>query len=239
MWNILIGFPGEAEATLRKYLLDIPLLTHLPAPLAVIPVRFDRFSPYFTLAQEHKLKLKPFDFYEMVYPFEAKALENLAYFFMDDNFDAEYQVNVARYYTPLNEKVQLWKGLWNAEAEDPIAMLYWKGEGDGTRVHDSRSGTAREFPIGATARRILDFLDDPASSAKLTGQFPDLGPARLEEEVASLRQQGLVFEEEGRLLNLVLPGPPPPRESMGHAISVLIGTRGLRRYRRDGGGIAV
>jgi len=80
-WNLLAGFPNEPESVYEKYCRDIPLLTHLSPPSGAFPVRFDRFSPYFKLAEEYGLKLVPGDFYGMIYPFPAEDLVHLAYFF--------------------------------------------------------------------------------------------------------------------------------------------------------------
>src|SRR5262249_27521165 len=66
-WNLLVGFPGEPEEVYKKYYDDLPLLLHLQPPSGAFPVRFDRFSPYYTRAQEYGLKLNPCEFYEMIY----------------------------------------------------------------------------------------------------------------------------------------------------------------------------
>ena len=44
----LLGFPRGQAAVYEDYLHLIPTLVHLPPPGATFPVRFDRFSPYFT-----------------------------------------------------------------------------------------------------------------------------------------------------------------------------------------------
>jgi radical SAM superfamily enzyme YgiQ (UPF0313 family) len=80
-WNLLIGFPGEQEGVYKKYIADLPALVHLPPPSGVFPVRFDRFSPSFMRAAEYDLKLRPLELYELVYPFPAESLTQLAYFF--------------------------------------------------------------------------------------------------------------------------------------------------------------
>jgi len=63
---------------------------HLPRRRASIRFVFDRFSPYHTKAGEFGLDLHPYDFYSLVYPFPERALQNLAYYFIDRNFAAPY-----------------------------------------------------------------------------------------------------------------------------------------------------
>ena len=96
-WNLLIGFPGEGEDVYSKYVDDIPLLTHLPPPTGVYPVRFDRYSPYFMKSEEYGLDLHPLDYYSLIYPFPEEALDNLAYYFGDSNSGAEYAQMVSKW----------------------------------------------------------------------------------------------------------------------------------------------
>ena len=53
-WNLLVGFPGEGAEVYEKYLQDLPLLRHLPPPSGVLPVRYDRYSPYYVKAKEYE-----------------------------------------------------------------------------------------------------------------------------------------------------------------------------------------
>ncbi|HEX8904057.1 MAG TPA: RiPP maturation radical SAM C-methyltransferase, partial [Longimicrobiaceae bacterium] len=109
MWNLLIGFPGEEISVYEKYASELHLLTHLVPPSGVYPVRFDRFSPYYEEAGAYGLDLHPLDWYELTYPWPPEALENLAYYFSDHEYGAEYAMNAARMLRPLREQVDRWK----------------------------------------------------------------------------------------------------------------------------------
>ena len=121
-WNLLIGFPNEPEAVYQKYYEDIPLLTHLYPPGGVFPVRFDRFSPYFKLAAEYSLKLRPSDFYAMIYPFPSEDLEQLAYFFRDAEFQSPYQMSTARWLGKLRERIAQWQALWARDVKPELTL---------------------------------------------------------------------------------------------------------------------
>lgn len=213
-WNLLIGFPGESETVFRKYLRDIPLLTHLPAPIGVAPVRFDRFSPYFTQAEHYGLKLQPFDFYALSYPFPAESLQQLAYYFIDLNFEAPHTAAVARWIGPLQQAIQNWIQLWEGDRPEPKALLYLQQRGGQTLVCDSRFGTLHEYPLDAEELRILQLLDQPQTLARLRAATPDLDP---EKALRTLQERQLLFEERERYLSLVLPGRPARREALGVA----------------------
>ena len=66
-------------------------------------MRFDRFSPYFMSAQEYGLKLRPCPFYALVYPFSDRELTDLAYFFVDENYENEYMASTAKWIKKLEK----------------------------------------------------------------------------------------------------------------------------------------
>jgi ribosomal peptide maturation radical SAM protein 1 len=201
-WNLLIGFPGEEIEVYEKYVADLPLLTHLPPPDGVFPVRFDRFSPYFVDAAEYGLELRPLDWYALTYPFGSEALMEIAYYFQDQNITAPYAMNVARMITRLRERVNRWTTLWEDPATRPRVAV--TREGGVGHVFDSRSGTAVEYTIGDGALRLLDAL---GTAKKLANVAQELDGVRVEDELAELLERGLVFHEGERYLSLV----PPPR----------------------------
>ena len=208
-WNLLIGFPGELEDVYRKYAADIPLLTHLPPPTGVFPVRFDRYSPYFVKAREYGLDLVPVDYYELIYPFSKESLLNMAYYFRDRNFGAEYIKWSTKWLGELRAKVGQWQSIWTQNGNGQ-PQLFFKQNGSSTVVHDSRNGKAIEYDVGAVGREVLEYLSDRPKElgdvAKKMSHISGFDPVR---EVAALQAKGLVFQEGERYLNLVLAKEPP------------------------------
>ncbi len=144
-WNLLIGFPGEGEEVYRKYINDIPLLTHLPPPTGVYPVRFDRYSPYFMKSEEYGLDLHPLDYYSLIYPFSEEALSNMAYYFADFNIGAEYAQTMSRWIGKIKEKIDLWIEAWKNDEVVPELVVY--EDGAQTMIRDSRNGRVNEYPL--------------------------------------------------------------------------------------------
>jgi magnesium-protoporphyrin IX monomethyl ester (oxidative) cyclase len=200
-WNLLVGFPGEPESVYEKYCKDIPLLTHLYPPGGVFPIRFDRFSPYHKLAAEYGLKLHPSDFYSMIYPFPKEDLYDLAYFFRDEDLNAPYLVNTSRWLGRLRERVAQWWALW--ERSSKPELLFEESGGD-TIVSDSRSGSRVEHRISPSAERVLRTLRQHHKIPRLAEVLGDLSIEEVTREVAALRELGLLFEENGLYLSLVL-----------------------------------
>ncbi len=204
-WNLLIGFPGEGEDVYKKYVDDIPLLTHLQPPTGVYPVRFDRYSPYFMKSKEYGLDLHPLDYYSLIYPFPQEALDNLAYYFADTNTGAEYAQTMTKWIGRIREKVDPWIRVWKENEEPPKLILH--GNGDESMITDSRSGEVKEYRIGAIGALVLNILaDKPKRVGDVAREFGDVAGFNAAQEVASLREKGLLFQEEDRYLSLVLNG---------------------------------
>lgn len=201
-WNLLVGFPGEKEDVFRKYMADLPLLFHLPPPVNCFPVRFDRYSPYFTRAGEYGLDLQPFRFYRDVYPFSDESIRNIAYYFDDHNFSASYISAMIDWIGPLRQQIESWNARWQGADGTCHPELYF-AEPD--LVLDSRNGTAVEHRISDVSRRVLDALSKPKTPALLASTLADLPGFDADREIAMLRAKGFLFEEEGRYLNVVFP----------------------------------
>ncbi len=201
-WNLLIGFPGEGEDVYRKYINDIPLLTHLPPPTDVYPVRFDRYSPYFMKSREYGLDLHPLDYYSLIYPFSEEALSNMAYYFADFNIGAEYAQTMSKWIGKIKAKIDLWIEAWKHEVV-PELVVY--EDGAQTMIRDSRKGQVNEYSLGDISRRILDLLiEKPKRIGDVATEFAGVAGFDAAHELAMLREKGLIFEEDNRFISLVL-----------------------------------
>jgi magnesium-protoporphyrin IX monomethyl ester (oxidative) cyclase len=201
-WNLLMGFPREREEVFRKYVADLPLLTHLPPPQGAAMVRFDRFSPYHSKALEYGLKLAPLDFYGMSYPFDRAEIEQLAYFFSDQNL-SPYMIAAIKWHKPINDLIDAWRARWAGdESERPRLAVTRNAEG-GAEVLDTRGASPLRFALDEPDLLILRRLSSPLRPDRLAAEL-GLPAEETTERVAALRGRRLLFEEEGRLLNLVV-----------------------------------
>jgi ribosomal peptide maturation radical SAM protein 1 len=203
-WNLLIGFPGEQEDVYKKYIADLPALVHLPPPSGVFPVRFDRFSPYFMRAAEYDLKLRPLEFYELVYPFPAEALMQLAYFFTDENVFASYTIAVGEWITRLRGCVQAWRDRWNNAKVGIPPRLCFEDPGSSIII-DTRSGQMVKHDVRAAGRAFLECLSKPRKVEDVVRQLARSHNIDIDAELRSATEKALVFQEDGRLVSLLLP----------------------------------
>ncbi len=208
-WNLLVGFPGEGEDVYQKYVRDLPLLMHLYPPNGVFPVRFDRYSPYFVRAHDYQLDLHPCDYYNFVYPLDAGALANLAYYFANHDFGAEYVTALAQGIGPVTRRIEAWQQRWSAEIPRSYPKLFFT-DGDSGLIRDSRSQVLKEQDVGKLGRMVLESLAQPKGLRELASALSDVAELNPESELARLCDLGLVFGEQGRDLSLVFPREPPP-----------------------------
>ncbi|HEY0512177.1 MAG TPA: RiPP maturation radical SAM C-methyltransferase [Thermoanaerobaculia bacterium] len=219
-WNILVGSPGEQEETYAKYVRDLPLLVHLPAPQGLFSIHFNRYSPYFTRAADFGLDLTPLDYYAMVYPFPPEAIANVAYDFADANLDAEYLLALAKWIDPVREKVQAWQRRWREEDDGLPPRLFFAERQGEAWIHDSRSGEAREYPVSPAVHRLLTHLDEPRLVSSLASDLTHVDGLDLDRDLAFVRERGLVFPEGEKLMSLVLRREPPPMTYRARALGV-------------------
>jgi ribosomal peptide maturation radical SAM protein 1 len=208
VWNLLVGFPGEGEDVYRKYCADLPLLTHLFPPQGVFPVRFDRFSPYFTEARDYKLDLYPLDYYSLTYPFNKETLANFAYYFADRNVEADYFVTMVDWLGEVKGAAAKWRNRWNNDpnVRTDSPKLHFHAEMGGT-ILDSRSGELRRYDVGNGGRKLLESIYKPKAISTLVSEFPS---RQLADDLGVLYSHGLVFREGDRVVGLVCPSLPPP-----------------------------
>jgi magnesium-protoporphyrin IX monomethyl ester (oxidative) cyclase len=205
-WNLLIGFPGETEEVYKKYLEDIPLLVHLPAPSGAFPVRFDRYSPYFVNAEEYGLDLVPYDFYSAIYPFPEEALKNMAYYFEDRNYGADHVSRMIAWKERLNAGVTAWRQRQGASNGNCRPALFRKCRGSSSVICDSRSGEMVETEVDDLGTRILDLLHSKGLDIGYLARQTQTCNATVGRQIEHLQGLGLLFQEGERFISLVLAG---------------------------------
>ncbi len=218
-WNLLIFVPGEAEETYQRYIDLFPLLSHLHPPLAVYPIEFVRYSEYVEHPEKYGLSLCPEPFYSMIYPFDEQTISGLAHKFMNTRADPE---KIRWWMTELTRAINSWRARWlNSDGQEQARLCLIEDD-DETVVYDSRGGAASEYPLSHGALKILRFLENARtideveagvggiqaglrrSSCSENGASVEVPGLDVSSEVAALLERGLLFEENGRLLSLVV-----------------------------------
>jgi ribosomal peptide maturation radical SAM protein 1 len=202
-WNLLVGFPGETEQVFQKYIDDIPRLVHLQPPSGAFPVRFDRYSPYFDKAADYNLDLHANDWYGYVYPFDQAGLDQIAYYFMNHDFEAPYLRALVKHLNTIQQRIEAWRGQWHP-TNPRVPELTLRHDDGVALLTDTRFGTSRRSVIDEGQVAFLRFLNAPKRAHDLTQEFGVAGPDLL----AWATDQQLLFEEDGRLLALVIDVAP-------------------------------
>lgn len=217
-WNILVGSPGEPKETYQKYVRDLPLLVHLPAPQGLFSIHFNRYSPYFVNPDRWGLKLTPLDYYGLVYPFPEESVHNIAYDWTDENLEAEYLKALTGWIDPVQEKIRAWQAMWEDDAPQP--ELYMEQRGEETWIHDTRFGDVREYPLTPSARQLLLHLSEPRMIPSLSSDIGGIEGLEVEQNLAFFQEKGLLFQEGEKVMSLVLTRKPPRMTHRSSALGV-------------------
>ena len=191
LWNWMVGFPGdereEYEATLRL----IPLIEHLRPPMALAPVRVDRYSPYFEEPEAHGITgIAPLPGMERVWP-EGAPVETISY-----HFTAELR-------SPFRDDPRLgrrvtgvvggWSALWSRAGGPPVLAAEDAGGGRLRVVDTRRVSVEREVVLSVGASALLLELEKPRG-------------AKGEAALAELLYRNFVVDHDGKVLSVVVRG---------------------------------
>ena len=157
-YNLIWGFPGESAEDYLEMVKLIPLITHLPPPVGAGRVRIDRFSPNFNESEQLGFKsISPHPAYRHVYPFEPKALFNLAYFFIP-----EYIVspNFNEYVEALTDEIVRWKKCYSK------SNLFWMEKEADLLIWDFRPGAKDVLTLLKGRQKFVYMACDQITSAQ-------------------------------------------------------------------------
>jgi magnesium-protoporphyrin IX monomethyl ester (oxidative) cyclase len=208
VWLFLAGFPGEDDRWHEEVAGWLPLIYHLQPPTAVVRVRYDRFSVYHQHPERHGLRLRPLPAYATVYPVDTEALDDLAYFFVDETADPSAATTPG--IDALNRRLAEWRRCFAQPLRPVLSVIERDGALD---LLDTR-------PCAAQRRTTLHGLDaevyracDPATGGAELARRLAPGGARAEAVHAALARLvdlRLVLALHGKYLALGVAGEQPP-----------------------------
>lgn len=214
-WSILTQFPREQLIWLSEMDKTIPLLHHLQPPMALSPVQYHRFSPYFNSADEYGLQLAPSPAYSFIYPFEEKDLADLAYNFFDKNCKPlgdsflDYGSSEAN---TLYASICSWKSCFYGNLR-PL-LCYQELDGGLLQIIDTRKCSKKRIYLLSGLEKKLMIMGDCVTSLskavrQLRLQEEDVTSSCIANILASLESQGLVLVRKGHFLSLPIGGQVP------------------------------
>jgi ribosomal peptide maturation radical SAM protein 1 len=210
IWNLLYGFPGEEAADYEASARLMDALHHLMPPIGgLVPIRVDRFSPFFMNPEELGLRnLRPDAAYRHVYDLPAEALANLAYYFECDYADGR---RADEYIAPVRQALDRWRGSWGNRG-----LVYTD---DGTRLGlcDFRPGARRLWtPLTGVRRETYLFCDQHRSLQRITAFAEERGlsAAAIREFLAEMVEARLMATADGHFLSLGITVDGEPRTSV-------------------------
>lgn len=208
LWNIIFAFPGEPIDDYPAMLALLRRITHLPPPSVISPIRMDRFSPNHSLWKEFGFtKIAPLPAYRHVFPFDARALEQLAYYFSyeHDQFDASMEAA-----TDLQDFGREWRAQYEAGRTSELAVQV---SGRGFALIDTRFNVdPSRRDLTAEELQLLLACDAPIrresglhrASAVLAGRGREHSPELLDACLSQLIERGEIVEVSGLLVNVVV-----------------------------------
>jgi ribosomal peptide maturation radical SAM protein 1 len=203
-WNLLYGFPGETIRDYRDVIEMLPSLRYLCPPDGWAPLLVERFSRYFADPARYGLgRIEPLEGYRFVYPFPARAVRRIAYFF-DHGYRPALGTRI--YIERLRTEVERWR------AAGPEGSLRKERGPDGElTLVDARGGAeVVRHRLDGTDELLYEACDD-------IGHFDDLcelartrlGRQTPSDEVgrrlAAFVQRRLMIRENDSYLSLALP----------------------------------
>jgi ribosomal peptide maturation radical SAM protein 1 len=193
LWNFLTGIPGERRDDYEKMLELLPAIEHLEPPNGWGRIRLDRYSPYFSQAEEHGFRnVRPREIYENLYPPPAK-IDQIAYYFRGD-YSTEF-LEERELRKQLNEALDAWATIWEKGASRPVLVVLPLGQNHALIRDTRRCAVDTYFPLTRIHLELLRTLERPVPRGSL-GEDD-------REELNELLTRRFAVEHEGRVISVV------------------------------------
>jgi len=192
LWNWMVGFPDDEREDYDAFLRVAPFLHHLRPPVALAPVRVDRFSPYHNDPGAFGITdLQPLSGMARVWPPEAD-LHGIAYHFTG-SMRSPYRSS-RRLAARIDRCLSEWSEAWAAGV-----LCAGEDQEDGSLlVRDSRRVASEpEVRLSPEVAGLLRRLEKPTpyEEAEADSPVPAFG---------GLLSRGFLVQHEGVLLSVVV-----------------------------------
>ncbi len=153
-WNFLWDVPGEQDEWYGEMAEWLPMVSHLQPP-GVDRIQFHRFSPYHQRPESFGLSLTPFPLYNYVYPVASAQMQDLAYYFHDqERRSAKEELERRPHLKRVMKSLAVWNMLWGqggmeTTREKPVLVM--QEEENRIHIKDTR-------PCAVSSSHILDGL---------------------------------------------------------------------------------
>jgi ribosomal peptide maturation radical SAM protein 1 len=191
-WNVLCGIPGEDPEAYGSQIALMASIPHLIPPRGIVPIRIDRYSPYFESPEQHGIEgVRPYDAYRSLHPqMSSPELQDVAY-----HFEAVGSpVQTETYLDRLQKALTVWQERHS--------------RGDGLFL-DAEAGMVR---IEGNEASFIHTDEAASAVIKRTHRIASLD--RLLEEthctsasLEALIDAGLLYREGNRIINLIVRVP--------------------------------
>lgn len=205
LYNILYGLPADSPEALESMVRALPLLRHLDPPSTRGRIQITRYAPlqadpsrfgFGATRHEHSYDLI---FSEEFLADSAFDLDRYCYMF---ELPFEPAPRLLRLYREIDRICDEWE---EEDRRREIDLLYAPEAGGGVVVHDSRWSPTREYRLTETDAALLRAAERPHTLVSLRRELSGYSDDVFDASLNNLRALGLVFEDGGLIVSLVLP----------------------------------
>lgn len=203
-WNVLYGFPGEESRQYAEMAEILPLLFHLQPPQAMLPMRYDRFSPYQTRPADYGIEVAPNRSYRYIFPLTSEQIDDFAYFYQsraqaEENAPPDWPPSrKGEAYGAVDDLITQWLKLFWSNLPPLLSMT---DDGERLLIFDTRPcAKERRVTLTGRARDLYLACDVPRRG----GHFPE--SSEILEDLCARR---LMLTLDGQYLSLALRGSLP------------------------------
>ncbi len=205
LYNILYGLPDDDPAALEAMVCALPNLAHLDPPATRGRIQITRYAPLqsdpgrFGLRPSRHERSYDLIFSEAFLNSSGFDLDRYCYIF-ELPFEPSPRLTVA--YREIERLCDEWI---DADRRREIDLRYDIDDRGALVVHDGRQEPLLSYALEASEAALLVAAETPCTRASLKTALADASPDVFDACLTNLATRGLLFEDDGRFISLVLP----------------------------------